>query len=277
MTCSGSAPALATGCPAAFERSRSASCSSYTRSVPKHTSALRHCQSLLRLRSAPTAAMLPRRAAQASNQTLALASMPAGQHSRRHQPSRKTCQGCVKEYPIRFFPVNNRPAESQQSYCYGCNYERHLAEKPYRRLNEHEHPATSEARRCRDCDTTLPASFFKLAPKVYGGRGRTCSACVGERQQRRRQKTYNVIDVHNAGPKMCRRCRKEKPAAAFTRDKRSRSGLRPRCKECERQAQLLRQLLASLAAKPARMRAVLLAAQTAAVLWLRSALQTGRR
>lgn len=93
---------------------------------------------------------------------------------------------------------------------------------------------------CCVCGSMLDRSRFYRRTKAADGLNPACKSCLAERRRRNRalspeEKARKAVALAERPSKFCGRCATVRPRAAFASRSRSRDGLAPWCRDCNRE------------------------------------------
>lgn len=96
------------------------------------------------------------------------------------------------------------------------------------RLLDDDYSPSKDPAVCSKCNTLLTARFFGVEPRLRRGRRSACLSCLAAARRRLSRRGHQI-----PAQKACSSCHEQKPAASFSRCRRSPDGLQSKCKSCQ--------------------------------------------
>ena len=107
--------------------------------------------------------------------------------------------------------------------CIACR-----AEKRRANIRMHRKRQVPKQKRCQQCQQALKLDCFYLRPASADGLTSICKECQSTQQQQYTQR----LTREEVPDKLCWGCKKVRPAAEFSSNRKNTDGLATACKEC---------------------------------------------
>jgi hypothetical protein len=149
------------------------------------------------------------------------------------------CIKCHRILPITFFSANKKSKKGLSSECRECTVDRRNSyfikwEKERQKLNEDTFSLfPSFEKKCPKCGKVLVLSNFYLTRRKKDGLNSICKECSRKMSKQFREKIKAIPKTIFPAEKICKKCERVLPYAAFTRNNSKRDGLNPICRECK--------------------------------------------